>query len=132
MRANEFIPEVEETRYRICEYVAGRKNVVSTECAKEFNLPISTIQHYMQWLAQNGFLTKRKVTIHGRRQYIYNVDVPYVKREQYTKQVVEETPSHIRVIRLTDKPYINPEPNKRISRRGSVAIGSSINLFGSW
>lgn len=133
MRLGEFDPEVEEMRDRICKYIKDRNNVLMIECSTELNIPVVKIKHYMEWLSLRGFLVRRKATTQGRRQYVYNAGIPYVKREEPMEQVlVQETPSHVRVIRLVDRPYVNPDPNKKTSRRGGVAIGSSMTMFGSW
>jgi hypothetical protein len=130
MRLNEFDAEVEESRDRICKFIQGKKDVLMITCSTELNIPVVKMKHYMEWLALRGFLIRRKVTTLGRRQYAYNEGTPYIKREQPTEQVEEEVPPHVRVIRLVDRPYVNPDPNKRSTRRGTVAIGSSMNMFG--
>ena len=76
-----------------------------------------------------------KRTVGGKLHYVYNAVTPYVKPviEQPDENAIgEEAAAHSRVVRLIDRPYVNPDPNKKISRREGVAIGSSMTMFGGW
>jgi hypothetical protein len=124
--------EVNANKELVYNYVASRKDVIGKTCVEELGF-FAKGQRYLEWLCLYGHLVRMKRTVGGKRHYVYNAVVPYVRPviEKSEEQVLEEeVASHARVVRLIDRPYVNPEPNKRTSRRGTVAIGSSMNLFG--
>jgi hypothetical protein len=124
--------EVNANKEIVYNYVASRKDVVGKTCVEELGF-FAKGQRYLEWLCLYGHLVRMKRTVGGKRHYVYNAVVPYVRPviEKSEEQVLEEeVASHARVVRLIDRPYVNPEPNKRTSRRDTVAIGSSMNLFG--
>lgn len=126
--------EVNANKELVYNYVASRKDVVGKTCVEELGF-FAKGQRYLEWLCLFGHLVRMKRTVGGKRHYVYNAVVPYVKPviEKSEEQVLEEeVASHARVIRLVDRPYVNPDPNKRSTRRGTVAIGSSMNMFGAW
>lgn len=124
--------EVNANKELVYNYVASRKDVVGKTCVEELGF-FAKGQRYLEWLCLYGHLVRMKRTVEGKRHYVYNAVVPYVRpviEKSEEQKLEEEVSSHARVIRLVDRPYINPDPNKKTSRRGGVAIGSSMNMFG--
>ena len=130
--------EVNSNKERVYNYIAARKDVIGKTCVEDLGF-FTKGQRYLDWLSLYGYIVRMKRTVEGRRHYVYNAVTPYVKpvlvepvkSEELTVQAVgEEAVSHSRVIRLIDRPYVNPDRNKRSTRRGTVAIGSSMNMFG--
>lgn len=124
--------EVNANKELAYNYVASRKDVVGKTCVEELGF-FAKGQRYLEWLCLHGHLIRTKRTVGGKLHYVYNAVTPYIKPviEQLDENAVgEEAAAHSRVVRLIDRPYVNPEPNKRTTRRGTVAIGSSMNMFG--
>lgn len=126
--------EVNANKETVYNYVAARKDVVGKTCVEELGF-FAKGQRYLEWLCLHGHLVRMKRTVGGKLHYVYNAVTPYVKPviEQPDENAIgEEAVAHSRVVRLIDRPYVNPDPNKKISRREGVAIGSSMTMFGGW
>ena len=126
--------EVNANKELVYNYIASRKDVAGKTCVEELGF-FAKGQRYLEWLCLHGHLVRMKRTVGGKLHYVYNAVTPYIKPviEQLDENAVgEEAAAHSRVVRLIDRPYVNPDPNKRSTRRGTVAIGSSMTMFGSW
>ena len=126
--------EVNTNKELVYNYIAARKDVVGKTCVEDLGF-FTKGQRYLEWLCLHGHLNRMKRTVGGKLHYVYNAVTPYVKPviEQLNEnEIGEEAAAHSRVVRLIDRPYINPDRNKRSTRRGTVAIGSSMTMFGSW
>jgi hypothetical protein len=95
---------------------------------------------YLEWLTAQGHLTRVKKVSNGRRMYVYNAAIPYVKpiQENYRDKPTSNEDiikSVTRVFKLLDRPQTLTTKEERAKARTkskSVAIGSSMQLFGGW
>jgi hypothetical protein len=132
--------EVTNNKELVYNYIASRKDVVGAICVKELEF-FAKGQRYLEWLTLHGHLVRMKRTVGTKRQYVYNAATPYIKPIADIPTSVEELDvkekiaSVTRVINLMDRPQ---EPRTKEEREKlrrstkSVAIGSSLQGFGSW
>ena len=145
-RKAEIAIEVNNNREIVYNYVASRKDVVGKTCVEELKF-FEKGKRYLEWLSLNGYLSRMLRTVSdGKRMYVYNAIMPYVK--PVIVQGVEAPPPTpkqkeaqtiingvTRVINLMDRPQIpkTKEEREKLRRSSkSVAIGSSMQMFGSW
>jgi len=138
--------EVNINREIVYNYVASRKDVVGKTCVEELKF-FEKGKRYLEWLSLNGYLSRmlRSVT-NGKQQYVYNAIMPYVKpvivqvpdappptpKQKEAQTIINGV---TRVINLMDRPQIpkTKEEREKLRRSSkSVAIGSSLQMFGSW
>ena len=132
--------EVNNNKEIVYNYIASRKDVPAKQCVEELEF-FEKGKRYLEWLSLHGHLVRMKRTVDGKRMYVYNVATPYVKPVTNLPTSVEEVDvkkkiaSVTRVINLMDRPQ---EPRTKEEREKlrrstkSVAIGSSLQGFGSW
>ena len=132
--------EVNNNKEAVYEYVAARKDVLGAVCVKELEF-FAKGQRYLEWLTLHGHLVRMKRTVGTKRQYVYNAATPYIKpvtdipASEEEVDVKEKIAKVTRVINLMDRPQ---EPRTKEEREKlrrstkSVAIGSSLQGFGSW
>lgn len=139
-KQSEVDAEVNKNKELVYEYVASRKDVLGAVCVKELEF-FAKGQRYLEWLTLHGHLVRMKRTVGTKRQYVYNAATPYIKpvtdipASEEEVDVKEKIASVTRVINLMDRPQ---EPRTKEEREKlrrstkSVAIGSSLQGFGSW
>ena len=127
-------------RETVYNYVASRKDVLGSECVADLEM-FEKGKRYLEWLSLHGHLTRTKHTINGARQYVYNAATPYVKPVSTVSISIEEANANLkiasvtRVYNLLDRPQtpMTKEEREKLRRSTkSVAIGSSMTMFGSW
>jgi hypothetical protein len=132
--------EVNNNKEIVYNYIAARKNVSAKQCVEELQL-FEKGKRYLEWLTFHGHLVRMKQTVGAKRQYVYNAATPYIKPVIEIPISVEEVDvkekiaSVTRVINLMDRPQEprTKEERERLRRSTkSVAIGSSLQGFGSW
>jgi hypothetical protein len=132
--------EVNNNKELVYNYVASRKDVVGKTCVEELGF-FAKGQRYLEWLSLRGHLIRMKRVVGGKRHYVYNAGIPYIKPVTDVSVSVEETSakekiaSVTRVYNLLDRPQEpkTKEEREKLRRSSkSVAIGSSMTMFGSW
>lgn len=132
--------EVNANKETVYNYIASRKDVLGKQCVEELGF-FEKGKRYLEWLTLNEHLVRMKRTVGGKSQYVYNAATPYVKPVTNLPAPVEELDvkkkiaSVTRVINLMDRPQEprTKEERERLRRSTkSVAIGSSLQGFGSW
>jgi hypothetical protein len=132
--------EVNNNKEIVYNYIAARKDVIGAECVKELGF-YAKGQRYLEWLSLRGHLIRMKRVVGGKRHYVYNAGTPYIKPVTDVSVSVEETSakekiaSVTRVYNLLDRPQtpMTKEEREKLRRSSkSVAIGSSMTMFGSW
>jgi hypothetical protein len=120
-------------------YIEARKDVVGLVCVEQLKF-YAKGKKYLEWLTAQGHLTRVKKVSNGRRVYVYNAAIPYVKpiQKNYTDKPTSNEDiikSVTRVFKLLDRPQTLTTKEERAKARTkskSVAIGSSMQLFGGW
>jgi hypothetical protein len=131
--------EVNNNKEIVYNYIAARKDVSGKECVEELGF-FNKGKCYLEWLALRGHLTRDKRTIGGKRLYVYNAAIPYIKPISDLPATLPTKDDKLvqsvtRVINLMDRPQEprTKEERERLRRSSkSVAIGSSMQMFGSW
>lgn len=128
--------EVNANREIVYNYVAARKDVLGMTCVTELGM-FEKGKRYLEWLALNGHLVRMKRTIDGKRQYVYNAAIPYVKPVSDLPVALPTNNDKLvqsvtRVFRLMDREQAPQHKSERPKRRTPVSIGSSMRMFGSW
>jgi|688.fasta_scaffold705662_3 hypothetical protein len=131
--------EVNTNKEIVYNYIAARKDVSGKECVEELGF-FNKGKCYLEWLALRGHLTRDKRTIGGKRLYVYNAAIPYIKPISDLPATLPTKDDKLvqsvtRVINLMDRPQEprTKEERERLRRSSkSVAIGSSMQMFGSW
>lgn len=120
-------------------YIKARKDVVGAVCVDELKFYGKGIK-YLDWLTAQGHLKRHKEIVNGRIKYIYNAATLYVIPTQEKTVPVSTKDQEIiksvtRVFKLLDRPQEPLTKEQRDKVRAttkSVAIGSSMNMFGGW
>lgn len=120
-------------------YIKAHKDVSGLVCTEELKF-YAKGKKYLDWLTAQGHLSRAKKISNGRRMYVYNAAIPYVKPIQKNpdaKLISSEDiiKSVTRVFKLLDRPQTLTTKEERAKARTtskSVAIGSSMQLFGGW
>lgn len=131
--------EVNNNKEVVYNYIAARKDVSGKECVEELGF-FNKGKCYLEWLALRGHLTRDKRTIGGKRLYVYNAAIPYIKPVSDLPATLPTKDDKLvqsvtRVFKLLDReqPPTTKEERERLRRSTkSVAIGSSMTMFGSW
>jgi deoxyribodipyrimidine photolyase len=127
----------------VYNYIAAHKDVSAKQCVEDLQL-FEKGKRYLEWLTFYGHLVRMKRQVGGKRMYVYNAVTPYVKPVVEILDGTKPTESTddrtaieraTRVINLMDRPQIpkTKEEREKLRRSSkSVAIGSSMTMFGSW
>lgn len=131
--------EVNNNKELVYNYIASRKDVVGKTCVEELGF-FDKGKRYLEWLSLHGHLSRMKRVVGGKRHYVYNAVVPYIK-PHYDAPAMTPSQAQIavknvtRVFKLLDREQapMTKEDRERLRRSTkSVAIGSSMNMFRSW
>ena len=126
----------------VYNYIAARKDVVGKTCVEELGF-FTKGQRYLDWLSAHGHINRMSRVVEGRRHYVYNAAVPYVKpviveapppptpKQKEDEEIVYGV---TRVINLLDRPQVPRDKSDKVKQSGRSAISmqSSMNMFGSW
>jgi len=125
--------EVNANKETVYQYVAARNDVLGMVCVTELGM-FEKGKRYLEWLTLKGHLVRMKRTINGKRQYVYNAVVPYVKPipTHIPKEDVEaaaKIASVTRVYKLLDREHL---PQPKTKKKVEVHMQSSFQSYGSW
>lgn len=136
------LEEAEDTRVSVYEYIKTHKDCLMPDMVKDLGITKNQAIHHLKYLVGQDYVAKMVRRNATKRFAVYNSGKRPYTRKTKVNPVHEKQPELIlapqatavsRVIRLTDRPYLNEAlPRKRTSGSQFVSIGSGMSLFRNW